>query len=75
MLAELIGEERDPLVLEALVRTASSHRDAVIRTALANLLDSDVKLYRARAAAPGAAAEGAATAASVESRRKHPPPT
>lgn len=51
LLAELIGEERDPLVLESLVRAASSHRDAAIRTALAKLLDSDVTLYRARAAA------------------------
>src|SRR5690606_23859008 len=50
-LAELLGTERDGMVCESLVRATGKFREPAIREALTKFLDSDVKLYRARAPA------------------------
>ena len=50
-LAELIGDEQDGMVLEALIRSAGSIRAAEIRTAIEARLDAGIGLYRATLAA------------------------
>jgi len=50
-LAELIGEEQDGMVIEALIRSAGSIRAVEIRSAIEARLDAGLGLYRATLAA------------------------
>jgi len=50
-LCELAGLERDGMVCETVIRSLGKFRGREVREALGRFIESDVKLYRARAAA------------------------